>query len=294
MHLLISEELLLSPGSSIVDCCEAGGVSRSWYYQKKSEGSASLEARTLLRHQIEQITLEFRGYGYRRVTAHLHREGIMVNHKRVLRIMQEECLLCELHRRFLPTTNSSHNRKVYPNLLKGRVFERVNEVWVSDITYIRLPEGFCFLAVVLDAYSRKCVGFALSARIDTKLTLLALDRAISSRDPGLGLLHHSDRGVQYASGEYVSRLSEIGACVSMSGAGNPYENARAESFMKTLKTEEVHIKTYRNLQEAQSEVSSFIGEVYNKKRLHSSLGYLPPCEYEALKRNVTLEEEGVL
>lgn len=269
------------PELSIERLCELMGVSRSWYYEHPS---AEQKARkdVVLRDAIEQIVLEFPGYGYRRVTAALRREGWRVNHKRVLRIMRHESLLCQLKRRFTPTTDSAHSFRRYPNLIEDIELEGPDEGWVADITYVRLPSTFCYLAAILDAYSRKCVGWHLSSRwIDTRLTLSALQMALDSRQPAPGLIHHSDQGVQYASSEYVLRLEEAGAKISMAEVGNPYENAKAESFFRTLKMEEVYLNDYQDFEEAHQNIAQFIEEVYNQKRLHSSLGYLPPVEFEA-------------
>ncbi len=260
--------------------CRVFSVSRSWYYEKPSPEQKARKDLDL-RDAIEHIVLEFPGYGYRRVTAELHRRGWTVNHKRVLSIMRQESLLCQLKRRFRPTTDSAHAFGIYPNLIKDTEIDELDQVWISDITYIRLPTTFCYLAVILDAYSRRCVGWCLSRRIDTRLTLWALEMALAVRRPSAGLIHHSDRGVQYASGEYVSRLEEVGARISMAAVGNPYENAKAESFFRTLKLEEVYLKDYRDFEEAEENIGEFLEEVYNEKRLHSSLGYLPPVEFEA-------------
>ncbi len=195
--------------------------------------------------------------------------------------MGEESLLCQLKRRFVVTTDSAHGFGGYPNLIKDIEIDALNQVWTSDITYIRLPTTFCYLAAILDAYSRKCVGWALSRWIDTRLTLRALEMALASRQPDPGVIHHSDRGVQYASTEYVAALEQAGARISMASVGNPYENAKAESFFRTLKMEEVYLKDYQSFEEAEENVGEFIEEVYNQKRLHSSLGYLPPVEFEA-------------
>ena len=269
------------PEMSIERLCELMGVSRSWYYKRPcAEEKAHKDV--ALRDAIERIVLEFPGYGYRRVTAALRREGWSVNHKRVLRIMREESLLCQLKRRFVPTTDSAHSLGRYPNLIKDTRIDGLDEVWISDITYVRLPTTFCYLAAILDAYSRKCVGWHLSRFIDTHLTLSALEMALAARRPAPGLIHHSDQGVQYASSEYVLRLEEADAQISMTAVGNPYENAKAESFFRTLKMEEVYLKDYRTFEEAQENIGGFIEEVYNQKRLHSSLGYLPPVEFEAL------------
>ena len=226
--------------------------------------------------------LEFPGYGYRRVAAELHRRGWIVNHKRVLRIMRKESLLCQIKRRFVPTTDSAHTFGIYPNLIKDIEIGDLNQVWISDITYIRLPTTFCYLAAILDAYSRRCVGWHLSRWIDTRLTLSALEMALAARRPDPGMIHHSDQGVQYASSEYVERLEKARVRISMASVGNPYENAKAESFFRTLKMEEVYLKDYRDFEEAEQNIARFIEEVYNQKRLHSSLGYLPPVEFEAI------------
>jgi len=267
------------PERPISQLCETLQVSRSWYYEKQTRPEAS-EADVELRDAIECIILEFAGYGYRRVTHALKRAGWIVNHKRVLRIMREESLLCQLKRHFVHTTDSQHPYQVYPNLVKGMVIEAPDVVWVADLTYIRLPSTFVYLAAILDAYSRKCVGWKLSRRIDTQLTLGALEAALLARNVKAGLIHHSDRGVQYASTEYVTRLRSMEAQVSMSAVGNPYDNAKAESFFKTLKREEVYLKQYQTFQEAEDNIREFIEDVYNTKRLHSSLGYLPPTEFE--------------
>jgi len=263
------------------ELCRLFEVSRSWYYERPSpEEKAARDIE--LRDAIERIVLEFPGYGYRRLTKELHRRGWSVNHKRVLRIMREESLLCQIKRRFVPTTDSAHAFGTYPNLIKDTELDGLDQVWISDITYVRLPTSFCYLAAILDAYSRRCVGWHLSPFIDARLTLSALEMALTTRRPEPGLIHHSDRGVQYACGEYVARLEEGGAFISMAATGNPYENAKAESFFRTLKMEEVYIKDYRNFEEAEQNIAQFIEEVYNRKRLHSSLGYLPPVEFEAL------------
>jgi putative transposase len=268
------------PRMSVERLCELMGVSRSWYYERPSAGNKTKDVE--LRDAIERIVLEFPGYGYRRVTAALRREGWSVNHKRVLRIMRRESLLCQLKRRFVPTTDSAHAFARYPNLIKDIEIDGLDQVWISDITYIRLPTTFCYLAAILDAYSRKCVGWHLSRQIDAHLTLWALEMALVSRQPDSGLIHHSDQGVQYASSEYVARLEGVGARISMAAVGNPYENAKAESFFRTLKMEEVYLKDYHDFEEAEGNIGEFIEEVYNQKRLHSSLGYLPPVEFEAL------------
>jgi putative transposase len=270
------------PEISIERLCELMGVSRSWYYERPSAEQQGANKDVELRDAIERIVLEFPGYGYRRVTKALQRQGWMVNHKRVLRVMRRESLLCQLKRRFKVTTDSSHSFGIYPNLLKNATLDGPDKGWVADITYVRLPTSFCYLASILDAYSRYCVGWNLSRWIDTRLTLAALEIALESRHPEPGLIHHSDRGVQYASTEYIERLEQAGVRISMAAVGNPYENAKAESFFRVLKMEEVYLKDYRDFEEAQENIGEFIEEVYNQKRLHSSLGYLPPVEFEAL------------
>lgn len=215
----------LHPALSIQQLCRLLGVSRSWFYDRQAQPASDPDA-VALRDAIEALTLAFPGYGYRRVTAQLHRDGWVVNHKRVLRIMREEALLCQLKRRFIPTTNSRHAFRRYPNLLAERQLDAPDQAWVADITYIRLPTGFVYLATLLDAHSRYCVGWQLSRMIDTALTLAALERALTTRQPRPGLIHHSDQGVQYASDAYVDRLDAVAAHVSMAAVGNPYENPK--------------------------------------------------------------------
>jgi putative transposase len=268
------------PEVSLAPLCAALGVSRSWFYQRPTD-KARAEQAVALRDRIEEIVLEMPGYGYRSVTKQLHKEGWCVNHKRVLRIMREESLLCRLEKRFVVTTDSRHTYRTYPNLLKETVLTHPDQVWQADITYIRLPTGFCYLAALIDAFSRFCVGWHLSQEIDTRLTLAALEMAVERRQPGTGLIHHSDRGVQYASTAYMLRLEQAGMLPSMSAKGNPYDNAKAESFFKSLKREEVYLKEYQNFVEAQKNIASFIEAVYNQKRLHSSLSYQTPAEFEA-------------
>ncbi len=269
------------PGFSERELCRVFEVSRSWYYECPSPEEKAAEDLEL-RDAIERIVLEFPGYGYRRVTKELHRRGWALNHKRVLRVMRQESLLCQLRRRFKPTTDSAHSLKRYPNLLKEALIDAPDTAWSADITYVRLPTSFCYLASILDEFSRYCVGWALSRFIDTRLTLSALQMALAARQPDPGLIHHSDQGVQYASAHYIERLEQAGARISMAAVGNPYENAKPESFFRTLKMEEVYLKDYRGFEEAEQNIGEFIEEVYNKKRLHSSLGYLTPVEFEAL------------
>lgn len=279
---MIVEAVDAAPSLSVRQLCALLDVNRAWYYARPVAASGEDEEEAVrLRDAIERIVLDFPGYGYRRVTHALAREGWPVNHKRVLRVMREESLLCHLKRRFVPTTDSGHDWRTYPNLVKGAIFNAPDQAWVADITSIRLPTGCIYLAAILDAYSRRCVGWALSRWIDTDLTLTALSMALARRQPGPGVIHHSDRGVQYASGAYVERLARAGARISMAARGNPYENAQAESFFKTLKAEEVYLKEYRTFEDALTNLEPFIEAVYNTKRLHSSLGYRPPVEFEA-------------
>jgi putative transposase len=268
------------PELSIECLCKLFEVSRSWYYDHagKPESDAS---ETALRDEIERIILEFSGYGYRRVTHALSRQGWRVNHKHVLRIMREESGHGHLKKRFVvTTTNSRHGLPVYPNVLADFSVTAPDQAWVADLTYIRLRSAFVYLACILDAYSRRCVGWHLSRDMTTQLTLTALQRAIAQRHPQPGLIHHSDRGVQYASHDYVEQLQQIGVQISMSSGSLPYDNAKAESFFKTLKQEEVYLKEYESKASAQANLEVFIEQVYNTKRLHSSLGYLPPAEFE--------------
>ena len=269
------------PTLSIRQLCALLGLSRSWLYER-ANAPTQVQRDVALRDAIERIVLEFPGYGYRRVTAELHRQQWQVNHKRVLRIMHHEALLCQLKRSWVTTTDSRHEFETYPNRLNGLTLTHSNQAWVADITYVRLPSTFIYLACVLDGFSRRCVGWHLSSAIDTQLTLAALNQAIALRQPTVGLVHHSDRGVQYASAAYVQRLHDIGAHISMSAKGNPYDNAKAESFFKTLKREEVYLNQYQTFADAESQIGHFIDDVYNHKRLHSSLNYLPPSEYENL------------
>jgi len=258
--------------------CETAKVSRAGYYrlgrQKQVEGEIELK------DQIQKIALGMPAYGYRRVCAELRRRGKVANHKRVLRIMKEDNLLCLRRRSFVRTTDSKHGFSVYPNLARDLVLSGINQLWVADITYIRLLCEFVYLAVILDAFSRRVIGWELGHTLEAILTVGALRKALKSRRVESGLVHHSDRGVQYASFEYTNLLAERGIQISMSRRGNPYDNAKAESFMKTLKYEEVYRSEYRDAREAKSEIGRFLEKVYNQKRLHSALSYLPPAEFE--------------
>ena len=252
---------------------------RSTYYHQSKNHSGNDSA---LIAQIENIIEEFPGYGYRRVTYELHRRGIPVNHKKVLRIMHQRGLLRKTKRRWIKTTNSNHSQRIYPNLTENLIVTAPNQVWAADITYIGIRSGFVYLAIILDLFARRAIGYAISRNIDTALCLVALGMAISHRNPPKGVIHHSDRGVQYASHDYTDTLFKYGFLISMSRKGNPYDNATAESFFKTLKVEEVYLWEYRTMEDVQIRLPFFIQEVYNRKRLHSSLGYRPPVEFEGL------------
>jgi len=256
-------------------------IPRSTYYYRAKKRDE--ESRKRLLSQIEGIVIEFPRYGYRRVTKELHRKKEIVNHKVIQDLMRENGLSCKRKRKFvIHTTNSNHPYPIYPNLIKDIVATRINQIWVSDITYIRIWAGFVFLAVILDAFSRKAVGYAVYESLDRSLTIAALNMAIATRNPMPGCIHHSDRGVQYAAHEYVDILKAHEFQISMSGKGNPYDNAMAESFMKTLKYDEVYLSDYRTYADVLGNIVPFIRDVYNTKRLHSSIGYLPPDEFEAL------------
>lgn len=261
--------------------CPLLSFSRSSYY-RSTKRQDPREKDLELRDQIQRVALEWPGYGYRRITAEMKRQKMVVNEKRVLRLMRMDNLLCVRKKRFLRTTRSDHGMPVYPNLIKGLRLTGLNHVWVADITYIRLLREFIFLAVILDAFSRRCIGWALSRYITTDLSLNALRMALQTRRPGSGLIHHSDQGVQYAATEYVELLRENQIAISMSRKGNPYDNAQAESFIKTLKYEEVHLFEYQSFEEAHDRIGTFLEDVYNQKRLHSALGYRPPAEFEEL------------
>lgn len=264
---------------SVAEMCALAELSRAGYYRfltTPAAGDKDLD----LRDTIQRIALEFPSYGRPRITAELHRRHWQVGKNRVHRIMREDNLLCLRKRKFLVTTNSNHDRPVYLNLAGDMVLTRINQLWVADITYIRLELEFVYLAVILDAYSRRVIGWALDRTLEDELTAAALGMALERRDPSPGLVHHSDRGVQYASRNYTDLLKTRGITISMSRKGNPYDNAACESFMKTLKYEEVYRQEYRDLAEARTSIEHFLERVYNRKRLHSALDYRPPAEFE--------------
>jgi len=285
MTKLITQVASESPhGARAIKVLSAAvGISRASFYRHRHRAAPAPgpnQAEAKLRQTIERIALEMPTYGYRPMTAELHRRGLLVNRKHVLRLMRQDDLLCRRKRSFVSTTDSAHSLKVFPNLARGLVPTAVDQLWVADITYIRLPREFVYLAVVLDAFSRRVIGWALDRHLTTELTLKALQQALTTVIAGL--VHHSDRGVQYAAADYISLLVKHQIRISMSRLGNPYDNAKAERFMRTIKYEEVHLTEYETLIEARASIRRFIEDVYNRKRLHSALGYRPPVEFEQL------------
>jgi transposase InsO family protein len=284
MSQMIAQEA--APGQ-VTQLCQALHLSRATFYRHRKAGEP-LDCDVEVRNQIQHLALEFPSYGYRRITAQLQREGRCVNHKRVLRLMREDNLLCLRKRRFVITTDSAHGLRVYPNLVPMLTVTGINQLWLSDITYVRLQHEFIYLAVILDGFSRRCVGWALSRQLDASLTLAALQQAVQQRIVAPGLVHHSDRGVQYAAQRDTDLLKAHGFQISMSRRGNPYDNAFAESFIKTLKYEEVHLNDYETFADAYASIERFLQDVYNLKRLHSALGYRPPAEFEQALSTPTL------
>jgi len=266
-------------GLSIERMVKLGRVSRSGFYRFQ-DAEPSPDRDMDLRDAIQRIAIEWPSYGRPRITAELRRRGWQVNPKRVYRLMREDNLLCVRRRKFVVTTDSNHGRKVYSNLARNMILTATDQLWRADITYIRLRDEFVFLAVILDAYSRRVIGWALDRTLEDELTLSALRMALACRTVQPGLVHHSDRGTQYVSTDYTDLLQEHRITISMSRRGNPWDSAACESFMKTLKYEEVLRNEYRNLTEARASIREFLEKIYNQKRLHSALGYLPPAEFE--------------
>jgi len=259
--------------------CEMTGVSRASFY-RDWEQKAPSEAEVALRDALQRTALSHRGYGYRRITPLLQRAGFVVGEEKVRGMMRSDNLLAVRRRKFVVTTDSNHRFRVHPNLAEAMELTALNQLWVADITYIRLRQEFVYLAVVLDAYSRKVIGWELGRTLGTKLPLAALEKAIASRQPRPGLIHHSDRGTQYASSEYVQRLEACKAHLSMSRPASPWENGKCESFIKTLKSEEVDARRYTSFDQLRQNLDEFIEQIYNKVRLHSALHYRSPEEFE--------------
>jgi len=280
MSSLVAQSLASDITLPVTRACQALSLSRSTWYRLR-DCPAPLDRDMALRDHIQRLALARPTYGYRRITEQLRREGVPVNHKRVLRLMRQDNLLCLRRRMFVSTTDSQHALSVWPNLARDFIPDGPDQLWVADITYIRLLREFVYLAVVLDAFSRRVLGWELDRHIDAALVLCALDRALACRNVRPGLIHHSDRGVQYACADYTARLLGSGVRISMSRRGNPYDNAFAESFMKTLKYEEVYLTEYQDLPDARARIADFLDD-YNHHRLHSALGYRPPSEFEAL------------
>ncbi|HLJ90269.1 MAG TPA: IS3 family transposase [Candidatus Angelobacter sp.] len=280
--------------TSIERMCHLAQVSRAGFYRSLQE-QVPVEEDMEVRSAIQQIATQHRRrYGYRRVSAELRRKGMLVNHKRVARIMREDNLLAVQPRQFIVTTDSNHQLEIYLNLARRMKLSGIDQLWVADITYIRLRAEFVYLAVILDGFSRKVVGWSLQRAITSRLMTAALQQAIAERKPRPGLVHHSDRGAQYASGEYIAVLNQHQMIPSMSRPANPYDNASCESFMKTLKREEIYASRYENLEHLHTNIEIFIEEYYNKQRLHSALGYRSPEEFEqeAECQNVTTNSES--
>ena len=263
-------------------------ISTSTYYYKTKKSRIERETEDAdLKDKIEDLQENYSCWGYRTIRHQLQRiYGLKVNSKKILRIMRKYNLFRRMKRKFITTTDSNHPFRIYPNLIKGKTITGINQVWVSDITYIRILSGFVFLAVILDVFSRRVIGWALSKIIDHNLTVAALQMAIKNRDPKAGLIHHSDQGVQYACKDYIKILNEHDIEISMASKGNPYQNAFVESFFKTLKNEEVYLWQYESFVDVIERIPEFIEQVYNKKRVHSGIKYLPPDDFEAILQDM--------
>lgn len=286
MSQLITEAGQDARPLSVARRCQVVSLSRATYYRMRQRDRPVLRDMEL-RDQLQRLVLQWPMYGYRRLTYALRRQGVLVNHKRVLRLLREDNLLCLRPRRGVRTTNSHHGLPTYPNLVPTVRLNGLNQLWVADLTYIRLAREFVYLAVVLDAYSRRCIGWAVDRTLEATLAVTALNQALATRPVGPSLIHHSDQGVQYASTAYTDLLKSHQIRISMSRRGRPQDNAQAESFLKTLKYEEVYLVEYDDLADARVRLGHFLEDVYNRKRLHSALGYRPPAEFEQGLRSTT-------
>jgi putative transposase len=283
----------LQGGLTVERMCQLAQVSRASFYRALRQTQPAEEDMEV-RAAIQQIALEHRRrYGSRRIASELRHRGMTVNRKRVLRMMREDDLLALPARRFVLTTESDHNLEVYLNLARRMALTGINQLWVADITYIRLQREFVYLAVILDVFSRKVVGWALARTLKASLAIVALEQAIAQRQPSPGLVHHSDRGVQYACGDYVALLQKHAIIPSMSRPGNPYDNAFCESFMKTLKREEIYANSYRDIDDLRAHIEEFIERYYNRLRLHSALGYRSPEAFEAQQQPAPAQQAGL-
>jgi transposase InsO family protein len=278
-HLIDTERKRLDCVLNISSMCRLAQITRAQFYRQR-ERTLGIEPDPMFDEQVKVVALERPSYGYRRIKAELRRRGGNYSEKRVRRSMRQQNLRCKRRRRFITTTDSKHGHPIYPNLAGEINVTTINQLWVADITYVRLVRGFVYLAAILDAYSRRVIGWEVSRSLDAKVALAALSMALAARQFSAQLVHHSDQGVQYASGEYTNLLKERGVQISMSRRGTPYDNARCERFMRTLKEEEVYLSEYETMSEARESIALFIEDVYNQKRLHSALGYIPPAEFE--------------
>ena len=275
---------------TIGSMCQAAQLGRATFYRHRNRPETA-DRDMELRDAVQKVALEWPSYGRRRMVEELDRRGHKASQRRVYRIMREDNLLCLRRRKFIVTTDSKHHHRIYPNVAADLQPTAINQLWIADITYIRLETEFVYLAVILDAFSRRVVGWELARTLEAVLVIAALERALQERRPPPGLVHHSDRGVQYACDDYTELLKQHQITISMSRKGNPYDNAACESFMKTLKYEEVYRQEYRDLAEALTSVGEFIDRTYNQKRLHSALGYRPPEEFERIQSDVEAIEK---